>query len=145
MLIISWFQFANWPPGPRFNAFADSDDEGGASGAASAPADGVTSKAGLSTATAADAFTKRLGGCVLQKTVLVFRQRRIKWVKRSKVFLWPPWDEQKWSLFAFRGGSERLQTCLSADSNNGLASLWGSPQRKPDWPGTRRGKLWYTT
>ena len=42
--------------GPRFNAFADSDDE-----AAPAPADGVTSKAGLSTATAADAFTKLLG------------------------------------------------------------------------------------
>lgn len=40
--------------GPRFNAFADSDDE-----AAPAPADGVTSKAGLSTATAADAFTKK--------------------------------------------------------------------------------------
>mmetsp|Transcript_57618 Transcript_57618/g.91261 ORF Transcript_57618/g.91261 Transcript_57618/m.91261 type:complete len:205 (+) Transcript_57618:64-678(+) len=44
--------------GPRFNAFADSDDEGGA-GPAAAPADGVTSKAGLSTATAADAFTKK--------------------------------------------------------------------------------------
>eukprot|EP00435_Cladocopium_sp_Y103_P051561 s1012_g16.t1 len=43
--------------GPRFNAFADSDDEGGAG--AAAPADGVTSKAGLSTATAADAFTKK--------------------------------------------------------------------------------------
>ena len=41
--------------GPRFNAFADSDDEG----SAPAPADGVTSKAGLSSATAADAFTKK--------------------------------------------------------------------------------------
>ena len=39
--------------GPRFNAFADSDEE------VPAAADGSASKAGLSTATAADAFTKK--------------------------------------------------------------------------------------
>ncbi|CAJ1360231.1 unnamed protein product [Effrenium voratum] len=39
--------------GPRFNAFADSDEE------AEGAKDGITSKAGLSAATAADAFTKK--------------------------------------------------------------------------------------
>eukprot|EP00439_Symbiodinium_sp_Y106_P007305 s6165_g1.t1 len=39
--------------GPRFNAFADSDEE------EAKPKDGASSKAGLSTSSAADAFTKK--------------------------------------------------------------------------------------